>query len=407
MPTLFPGRVNWPRAGARLYLSDEGPAPWKYSFAAADGAILLHDGDSFQVGNVRVDVRHTPGHTPEHLAFLVTDDAHAEEPMGIFTGDFVFVGDVGRPDLLEHAAGIAGTAAPGARQLFRALQRFRGLPEYMQVWPGHGAGSACGKALGAVPQSTVGYETRANWAFQIADEDRFVDAVLAGQPEPPPYFAQMKRINKEGPSPTPAPAPARGTAGDLVRLLAAGWPVIDVRPAAEFAAAYWPGTMNIPAGDAFLQWAGWFLPYDGPFGLIAAEADLAAVRAQLRLIGLDQIACYWTPDIVTQGPQSHFVRVTAADLQAQWEPNSAVVVDTRWADEYATGHIPGSRNIPLAHLRERLGEVPAGRPVIVHCAGGTRSPIAASLLAGQAVGPIVEMRDGFDAWKRLGYPVTR
>jgi glyoxylase-like metal-dependent hydrolase (beta-lactamase superfamily II) len=159
------------RSGARLYLSAEGAPDWQYAFAQEAGAVLLHDGDTIMVGNLRLDVLHTPGHIPEHLAFLLTDTKGADAPMGLFTGDFVFVGDVGRPDLLERAAGYAGTMEAGARRIYASLQRFQDLPDYLQVWPGHGAGSACGKALSAVPQSTVGYEKRFNWGLQIHDED--------------------------------------------------------------------------------------------------------------------------------------------------------------------------------------------------------------------------------------------
>src|SRR5687768_9044585 len=186
--------------GAQLLLSAEGGAEWQYAYAAGDGATLLRDGDVIRVGNVRVEAMHTPGHTPEHLSFVVTDTAGADRPMGVFTGDFVFVGDVGRPDLLERAAGYEGTMVEGARVLFRSLRRFKErLPDFVQIWPGHGAGSACGKALGAVPQSTLGYERLFNWGLAAEDEGEFVRAVLAGQPEPPKYFAEMKRINREGP----------------------------------------------------------------------------------------------------------------------------------------------------------------------------------------------------------------
>lgn len=152
-----------------------------------------------QVGNILIEALHTPGHTPEHLAFLLTDTAATHEPMGLFTGDLLFVGDVGHPDLLEKAAGVTGTAESGARQLFRSLQRLRDLPDSLQIWPGHGAGSACVRAQGAVPQSTLGYEKRTNRAFGLTDEERFVRAVLDSQPDPPLYFAEMKRVNKVGP----------------------------------------------------------------------------------------------------------------------------------------------------------------------------------------------------------------
>ncbi|MBA3533266.1 MAG: MBL fold metallo-hydrolase, partial [Ardenticatenales bacterium] len=184
------------KTGARLYLSDEGGPEWSYGFAH----LGLKDGDTFMVGNVRLEALHTPGHTPEHVAFLLTDTANAAEPMGIFSGDFVFVGDIGRPDLLESAAGVADSKEPGARTLYRSVQRFKQYPDYLQLWPGHGAGSACGKALGAIPSTTLGYERRFNWAFTTQDEESFIATVLDGQPEPPRYFAQMKRLNKVGPA---------------------------------------------------------------------------------------------------------------------------------------------------------------------------------------------------------------
>jgi hydroxyacylglutathione hydrolase len=163
------------RTGGTLYLSAEGGDQWQYEFAGDADAVLLKDGDSFRVGNVQIDVLHTPGHTPEHLSFVVTDTAGADRPMGVFTGDFIFVGDVGRPDLLERAAKYAGTMEEGARVLYGSLQKFKtALPDYVQLWPGHGAGSACGKALGAVPQTTLGYEKLFNWGLAAGTEDEFV-----------------------------------------------------------------------------------------------------------------------------------------------------------------------------------------------------------------------------------------
>src|SRR5919107_886935 len=187
------------RTGARLHLSEEGDVRWGYRYPASCVVSWLKERSRVEVGRIELQVLHVPGHTPEHLAFLLSDRAKGTEPMGALTGDFLFVGDVGRPDLLERAAQAKGTMEQAARQLFQSLRRFRDLPEFLQIWPGHGAGSACGKSLSAVPQSTLGYEKRFNWAFAVADEDEFVRAVLAGQPEPPRYFAQMKRINQSGP----------------------------------------------------------------------------------------------------------------------------------------------------------------------------------------------------------------
>ncbi len=194
-------------SGARPVLSDEGGDDWRYPWAKDAGALLVKDGAVVMVGNVKVEVLHTPGHTPEHLCFRITDTAATDRPMGVFTGDFIFVGDVGRPDLLEKTAGHAGTMEAAARQLFASLQRFKAYPDWLQLWPGHGAGSACGKALGAVPSSTLGYERFANWALTTKGEPEFVREVLAGQPEPPAYFAQMKRLNRDGPPPRPTARP--------------------------------------------------------------------------------------------------------------------------------------------------------------------------------------------------------
>jgi len=169
----------------KLYLSDEGDEDWKYQYADGLNHQLVKDKDRFAVGSLVFEVMHTPGHTPESISFLLTDrGGNADRPMGIFTGDFVFVGDVGRPDLLEKAAGYQGAAEAGARAMFRSLQKFKQLPDYLQVWPAHGAGSACGKALGAVPSSTVGYEKLFNWALAHANEEEFVRALLDGWTDP-------------------------------------------------------------------------------------------------------------------------------------------------------------------------------------------------------------------------------
>src|SRR5690606_37777874 len=179
--------------GAKLYLSNEGGPDWQYQF----DHVGLKDGDEFKVRNLKIEVIHTPGHTPESISYLLTDVPASDKPVMLFTGDFVFVGDIGRPDLLEKAAGMIGPQDAGAKQMFKSLKRFSELPDYIQVWPGHGAGSACGKALGAVPSSTVGYEKIRNWAFQYdSDEKGFAKYLLEDQPEPPKYFAMMKKLNK-------------------------------------------------------------------------------------------------------------------------------------------------------------------------------------------------------------------
>ena len=217
--------------GTKLFLSDEGGPDWGSEWARKGSydVRFLHDGDRFRIGNVELRALHTPGHTPEHLSYFVTDlGSGSNEPMGIASGDFVFVGDVGRPDLLETAAGVVGAQDPSARTLYASVLRFLQLPDHLQVWPGHGAGSVCGKAPGAVPQSTVGYERRHSPALAHRSEEEFVDFILEGQPEPPLYFARMKELNREGPPvlgpfPTPQRIDTHTLAPSRPRRAASSW----------------------------------------------------------------------------------------------------------------------------------------------------------------------------------------
>ena len=403
------------RAGAKLYLSDEGGAEWRYAFAEGDGAVLLHDGDRFTVGRIELRVLHTPGHTPEHLTFLVTDGAAATEPIAAVTGDFVFVGDVGRPDLLERAAGVGGTMESAARTLFRSLQRFQQQPDWLQIWPGHGAGSACGKGMSPIPHSTVGYERRFNWAFGVTDETEFARLVLAGQPEPPKYFGTMKRLNRDGPRllggvPRPAPAaPER-----VIEVVEGGGIVIDTRTAAEFDSGHIPGTINIPFNTAFTTWAGWVVPYDQDVYLLSAKADGRQAEGAMRdlaMIGLDRVAGSFGAEALgawTQAGRSLATigRITARELVGHLEAGAAVV-DVRSRAEWEAGHIPGAPNIPAGEIADRLAELPRERPIVVHCQGGTRSAIAASILDARGLSGVLDLPGGFAEWEREGLPVSR
>lgn len=401
------------RTGAQLYLSDEGDENWKYAFAEEAGAILVYHGDSFMVGNVRVEVVHTPGHTPEHISFLITDTAAADKPMGIFTGDFVFVGDVGRPDLLERAAGVTGTMEPGAHILYKSLEEFKKLPDYVQIWPAHGAGSACGKSLGGVPQSTVGYEKLFNWGLSYTDEDAFVEAVLAGQPEPPKYFAEMKRINKVGPRILNGfRRPELLGADRLAELVEGGAMVVDTRPAAEYAAGHVPGTINIPMSRTFNTWAGWFVSYDRPFYLIADESDIDEAVRDLAMIGLDDIGGYFAPDAVQAwaaggGRLATIPQMTVAELADRFESGDLGILDVRGRTEWEAGRLPGVENIPVGYITDRLDEVPKDKPLVLHCQGGARSAIAASVLKARGYDNVINLIGGFAAWAAAGNPVER
>lgn len=380
------------RTGAKMLLSGEGVPEWRYAFAATDDAQLLRNGDMIDVGRVRVTAQHTPGHTPEHLSFLIKDLATSEEPVAIATGDFVFVGDVGRPDLLERAANETGTMDASARQLFASLGRIRKLPDYLQIWPGHGAGSACGKSLGDMPSSTVGYERLANWALSERDVDTFVERVLEGQPEPPAYFGLMKRLNRDGP-------PVLGNRGNppeppaetLAALGHAGALVVDIRSPERFARAHIPGTLNIPWGSSFTTIAGSLLPYDHDLYLLADERGnaLEAARA-LSLIGLDRVAGVFDEKALivwVEGGQAlgRIRQFTPAEVIERVAANSVMLVDVRSQSEWEQGHHPSARHIPLGDLPRALASLPRDRPVAVHCQAGTRSAVAASLLSAASI----------------------
>jgi len=380
------------RTGAQMLLSSEGGADWSYAFAEADGATLLRDGDMFDVGRIRITARHTPGHTPEHLSFLVKDSQTSEEPVAILTGDFVFVSDVGRPDLLERAANVAGTKEASARQLFLSLSRIRKLPDYLQIWPGHGAGSACGKALGDMPSSTVGYERMANWALSERNVEAFVDRVLEGQPEPPAYFGIMKQINRDGPpvlgvrAEPPSPPP-----GSLADLGLAGALVVDVREPDRFARAHVPGTLNLPWGGSFSSLAGSLLPYDHDIYLLADDRAkaLAAARA-LTMIGLDRVAGIFDEDAciawLDGGRALGRIRqFTPQVLLEQVEAKAVMLIDVRSKAEWNNGHHREAHHFPLGELPRALATLPRDRPIAVYCQRGSRSAVASSLLSAAGI----------------------
>jgi hydroxyacylglutathione hydrolase len=404
------------RTGARLLLSGEGGADWTYGFASEAKATLLHDGDVFMVGNLKFDVLHTPGHTPEHLSFLVTDTPATGKPIGAITGDFIFVGDVGRPDLLEKAAHVAGTMRASARTLFRSLQRFKQLPDYLQLWPGHGAGSACGKALGAVPSSTLGYERLTNWALAVVDEDDFVEAVLAGQPEPPKYFAAMKRVNKRGPALIgELRRPQRLAAKGIDALITAGAMIVDTRAATDYAARHIPGTINIPLNRSFDTWAGWLVPDGRDLYLIVDESCAECMDEAIRdltMVGLDHVAGYFSSDAIADwAAAGHEVgtvpQIGVRELADRMVNDDVTVIDVRGRTEWEAGHLPDVANIPVGYLTDRLAELPRDRPLVVQCQAGARSAIAASVLRAKGFTNVINLTGGFSEWEAGGFPVER
>lgn len=383
--------------GATMYLSDEGDANWKYAFADAPNARLVRDGDAWMVGNVRVEVMATPGHTPEHIAFVITDTAGADKPMGIFTGDALFVGDIGRPDLLEEAAGMIGTKEVGARGQFRTVNRFKAMPDYLQVWPAHGAGSACGKALGAIPSTTIGYEKLFNPAFQFDDEAAFVRWLLDGQPEAPRYFAQMKKLNKLGPPLLrDVHEPARMDAAALRDAVARGELVLDLRPREAFARGHVAGTVSLPTTDTgYVTYLGWFADYGRPLYVIApSEHALPDVLRTFRSIGLDGVAGCALPEAVHA--DEPMPSISARVLAERIARNGITVIDVRNQSEWRESHLRGAVHIPLGFLPRNLDSVPREQPVMVHCASGYRSTIGASYLRAHGFANVVNVASSYD-----------
>lgn len=394
------------QTGAELYLSNEGGEEWQYAFPH----IALREGSSFMVGNVKIDVWHTPGHTPEHISFLITDTKNSDVPIMIATGDFVFVGDVGRPDLLERAAGYEGTMERGARQMFQSLKRFRTLPDFVQVLPGHGAGSACGKSLGAIPFSTVGYEKLTNWALKIHDEEEFVQEILRGQPEPPVYFAMMKKLNKiERTVLTALPEPKKLSLENLKLALRDGAAIVDTRGKTSFAGGHIPRSLNIQDNNSFSTWSGWMLSYSQPIVLIASEHRLNALVRSLVRIGLDNILGYVT-DIDEWSYQGNDVelleQIQVRDLHQTLLISHVELLDVRASSEYTSGFIAGAKHLHAGYLQRNLSQLDKNKTYIVYCAGGDRSSIASSYLQKQGFKHVINVVGGFNAWKEAALPIA-
>lgn len=397
------------RSGAQLFLSGCGPTEWRYHYAANDRAVELVEGDVIGIGNVRLTVLHTPGHTPEHISFFVTDGAASEHPMGLLTGDFLFVGDVGRPDLLEVVANQVGMMESSARTLYHSLQRLKELPDYLQIWPGHGAGSACGRALGSVPQSTLGYERLVNWALAPQTEDAFVKEVLRDQPDAPAYFAVMKQINRDGPAVLGGlPEVPHRSGFEAQQWLEKLGLVVDARPSEEFALAHMCGSLNIPGNRSFASWFGSLID-DGTDVWLLASSEEHGVRLvrELMSIGFDRVVGVSVAADALVGVDTETVtQRSPVALSGALGRDGLLVLDVRNRSEYAAGHVPGARNIPLGALPHRLGELPAEGTIVTQCASGGRSAIAASLLLMAGASSVENLAGGTQAWTSAGFTLT-
>ncbi|MEU0492473.1 MBL fold metallo-hydrolase [Nocardiopsis sp. NPDC006139] len=384
--------------GATVHVSGEGGPDWQYGFEAE----RLRDGDAVTVGNITVRARHTPGHTPEHLSFLVTDGAFSDDPGYLLSGDFVFAGDLGRPDLLDEAAGGEDTRFEGARLLYASLRDvFLALPDHVQVHPGHGSGSACGKALGALPSTTVGYERlNAWWApyLRDGDEEGFVAELLDGQPDAHAYFARMKRQNRRGPRVLgPLDPPRELDNGEIAAALSAGGAVlVDTRPHTEVHRGTVAGALNIPGPAKAATYGAWAYDpeaEDLPLVLLVPDADTARdVRDHLLRVGIDRVGGYTT---TLEGlPAAVPAVVAPADLE---DAGAALLLDVRDRAEHAAGHIPGSRRLSAGRVLWHLDELPDEGTIVTYCQAGVRNSVAASALR-RAGYDVVELDGSYAGW---------
>ena len=384
------------RTGAKLYLSAEGDADWQYAFEG----IPLHHDDVIELGNVQMRAVHTPGHTPEHLSFLVTDGATSDQPGFYLTGDFVFVGDVGRPDLLDEAAGGIDTRFGGAKRLFASLRdHFLTLPDHVQVWPGHGAGSACGKALGAVASTTVGYEKLVSWwapLVRAGDEQAFVAALLEGQPDAPLFFGRMKKSNRAGPAllgtrpPLPELTPEAYAADpDLV--------LVDTRSAGEHRANSVPGAYFVPEGKKLATYASYVIaPEVERRGLVLLARDRAhadSIRDRLAWTGIDNVVGYLTHlDGLTAGPSAQVATGAEAALEG------AFLLDVRTKSEHAGGALSGALQRHVGRLPYQHTDLPSDRTIVVYCQTGIRAAVAAAGLRALGFRDVRELTGSYEGW---------
>ncbi len=361
----------------------------------------LADGERISLGDVTLEVMATPGHTPESISLLVFEHAEDEVAYGVLTGDALFIGDVGRPDLL---ASIGVTADELGRMLYDSVQhRLMGLDDAVRVFPAHGAGSACGKNLSTEKQSTIGAQRALNYACQPMTEDEFLAVVTAGQPTAPEYFVYNAILNRRERDVRDIDVTAQALTSDEVdAALAAGAVVHDARDPQEFAAAHLEGAVNVPVDGRMAETVGMVFAPEQTIVVIAPEGQEQEVATRFARIGYDHVLGY------VADPESYFLghadrvrrasRLTVADADTALAGGDVQVIDIRNAGEVEAGMIPGASHIALAELARRVDDLDVTRPVVVYCAGGWRSSVAASLLRTRGFADVSDILGGYGAW---------
>ncbi|MFM8734080.1 MAG: rhodanese-like domain-containing protein [Pirellulales bacterium] len=396
------------KAGATIHLGRRAEAEFS--------CVKMQDGDVIEFGDVRLEIMETPGHTPEGISIVVFDLAKSlTEPQAVLTGDTLFIGDVGRPDLL---ASIGVTADELADMLYESItNKLVKLPDATLVYPAHGAGSMCGKSLSKETVSTIGEQKKFNYALQPMSREEFKKIVTADQPEAPDYFVHDAILNRKeraslGAAMEKTLKPL--TLDEVLALGKSGAQLLDVRDGIDFEGGHLKGALNIALNGKYATWAGSMLAHDKPIVVIAEEGGEEEAVIRLGRIGFDNVAGYLAGGMSALASRDDLVerteRITAMAL-GEWlagkRPDAGaapIIVDVRSEAEHAGGHIAGALNIPLTHLDERIGEIPAGRPVAVHCEGGYRSAIAASLLQKLGRRDVHDMVGGYKAWLAAKLP---
>jgi glyoxylase-like metal-dependent hydrolase (beta-lactamase superfamily II)/rhodanese-related sulfurtransferase len=364
----------------------------------------LSGGERISLGDVTLQIMTTPGHTPESISVLVYEHADDEVPYGVLTGDALFIGDVGRPDLL---ASVGVTAEELGRMLYDSVQhKLMALPDAVRVFPAHGAGSACGKNLSTERQSTIGEQRRLNYACQPMSEADFLEVVTAGQPSAPAYFLYNATLNKQGRHvrDTDATVPAL-TADQVERALAAGAILHDARDQQEFAAGHLRGSLNVPWDGRLAETVGTVLTPDQQVVILAPQGQEQEVATRFARIGFDNVLGHVAdPEAYLFSHQQDVVRasrLTPGQVDEAVAATGAQVIDLRNEGELAEGMLPGARHIPLAELMTRSGELDPDRPVLLYCAGGWRSSVGASFLRAHGFSDVSDLLGGYGAWQRV------
>lgn len=396
------------------YISGAKPLAERYGaeyVASAESGLAfpyhpVREGDSISFGEVRLELLSTPGHTPEHVSYVVVDTSRAEEPVAVLSGGDLLVGGVGRVDLLGPE--LAQQLAP---RLHDSLHwKFLALEDYVEVLPTHGAGSLCGKGTGGKRTTTIGYERRFNRMLNL-DRDDFVREALSGNPGMPTYYRRMRPANQAGPTAWEPPRPRSLSREEWDSLTAAGAIVVDTRPAMAFGGGHPRAAVNVALGASFATWVGWLLPSEVPLVLILEDTkDWHAAVTALARVGYDQVAGFVQPGSAVWDELAPLIARTEGwmvhELRRQLAADSVQLVDVRADSEWNAGHIEGALHIRLEDLVDSRGALDPDRPVATICGSGARSSTAASLLLREGSGRVANVVGGMTAWVRAGFPVV-